>query len=203
MQNERVLQTPLKEADVAELKLGDLVCLSGEVVTTAGLPTHQRLIQCIEKGQKPPIDMEHAAFLQMGSYIRERNGRFEILYINPTTSTRFNPYMPTIIRAFKLRAVGGKGGLDAQSVQAMKETGCVYLSFLGAGCPLLSAAIRDVIAIEWRDLVSHYRLANFRVDRLGPAVVAIDAHGNSLYENISSEMAKENDREKQTAVTSS
>jgi fumarate hydratase subunit beta len=190
MQNERLLHTPLQEADVAGLKLGDLVYLSGEIVTTAGLPTHQRLIQYIEKGQKPPVDMEHAAFLQLGSYIRERNGRFEILYINPTTSTRFNPYMPTIIRAFKLRAVGGKGGLDIQSVQAMQETGCVYLSILGAGCPLLSSSIRDVIAVEWRDLVSHYRLAHLRVDRLGPAVVAIDAHGNSLYENIAEGLRK-------------
>jgi fumarate hydratase subunit beta len=190
MQIERMLQTPLKESDVAGLKLGDLVCLSGEIVTTAGLPTHQRLVQYIEKGQKPPIDMEHAVFLHMGSYVRERNGRFEILYMNPTTSPRFNPYMPKIIRAFKLRAVGGKGGLDMDSVQAMQETGCVYLSFLGAGCPLLSVAIRDVLTVAWNDLVSHYRLANLRVDRLGPAVVAIDAHGNSLYENIASELGK-------------
>jgi fumarate hydratase subunit beta len=190
MQNERVLQTPLKEADVAGLKLGDLVCLSGEIVTTAGLPTHQRLVQYIEKGQKPPVDLENAAFLHLGSYARERDGRFEILYMNPTTSTRFNPYMPTIIRTFNLRVVGGKGGLDIQSVQAMKETGCVYLSFLGAGCPLLSAAIRGVISVEWSDLVSHYRLANLRVERLGPAVVAIDAHGNSLYENIAAAIRK-------------
>jgi len=189
MRNEQVLRTPLKEADVAGLKLGDLVYVSGEIVSTAGLPTHQRLMQYIEKGRKPPVDMEHAAFFHLGSYTRERDGRFEILYVNPTTSTRFNPYMPTIIRAFKLRAVGGKGGLDIRSVQAMQETGCVYLSFLGGGCPLLSSAIRDVLAVEWSDLVSHYRLANLRVDRLGPAVVAIDAHGNSLYENIAAAMA--------------
>jgi fumarate hydratase subunit beta len=66
----------------------------------------------------------------------------------------------------------------------MQETGCVYLSLLGGGSPLLSSSIRDVITVEWRDLVSHYRLAHLRVDRLEPAVVAIDAHGNSLYENI-------------------
>ncbi len=190
MPNEYVLQTPLQGADVAGLKLGDLVSLSGEIVTTAGLPTHQRLIEYIEKGQKPPVNMEEAAFFNLGSYIRERNGRYEIIYMNPTTSTRFNPYMPTIIRTFKLRAVGGKGGLDRRSVEAIKETGCVYLSFLGGGCPLLSSAIRDVIAVGWSDLVSHYRLANLRVDRLGPAVVGIDAHGNSLYENIAAAMRK-------------
>jgi fumarate hydratase subunit beta len=190
MQKEYILQTPLGSADVAALKLGDMVYLSGAIVTTAGLPTHQRLVQFIERGEKPPIDMEQAAFLHLGNYTREQNGKFEILYTNPTTSGRFNPYMPAIIRAYKLRAVGGKGGLDAKSVQAMQETGCVYLSFLGAGCPLLSSAIRDVIAVAWSDLVMHYRLTHLTVERLGPAVVAIDAHGNSLYENISAELEK-------------
>ena len=51
--------------------------------------------------------------------------------MNPTTSTRFNPFMPRFIRHFGLRAVGGKGGLDAASAAAMREVGCVYLSFLG------------------------------------------------------------------------
>jgi fumarate hydratase subunit beta len=107
------------------------------------------------------------------------------LYVNPTTSTRFNPYMPAIIRKFHLRAVGGKGGLDKESVKAMEEVGCVYLSILGAGSPLFSSAIKEVITVAWNDLISHYRLVNLKVERFGPMIVAIDSHGNSTYENIS------------------
>lgn len=136
MSSEYTLNTPLKKEDVAKLKLGDLVYLNGEIVITAGLPTHQRIMQYIENGQELPIDLENAVFFHLGSYNREKNGKFEVLYVNPTTSTRFNPYMPTIIRKFHLRAVGGKGGLDKENVKAMKEVGCVYLSVLGAGSPL-------------------------------------------------------------------
>ena len=50
--------------------------------------------------------------------------------------------MPTFIRHFGLRAVGGKGGLDRACAEAMQEVGCVYLSFLGGGAPLLSDAIK-------------------------------------------------------------
>ena len=104
--------------------------------------------------------------------------------MNPTTSTRFNQLMPRIIRHFDLRAVGGKGGLDRACADAMKEVGCVYLSFLGGGSPLLSDAIKEVVAVAWEDLVAHYRLVKLRVEDLGPLVVAIDSKGNSLFEQL-------------------
>ena len=103
--------------------------------------------------------------------------------MNPTTSTRFNDLMPKLIPALGLRATGGKGGLDARSAQAMKEAGCVYLSFLGGGAPILTDAVKRVTGIGWRDMISHYRLVRIEVERLGPLTVAIDAHGNSVYDD--------------------
>jgi fumarate hydratase subunit beta len=67
----------------------------------------------------------------------------------------------------------------------MQETGCVYLSFLGGGSPLLSDAIKEVKAVAWNDFVSHYRLVKLRVEALGPLVVGIDAKGNSMFETLS------------------
>jgi hypothetical protein len=98
--------------------------------------------------------------------------------------TRFNTFMPGFIRHFRLRMVGGKGGLDSASAQAMREVGCVYLSFLGGGAALHTDAIREVVRVAWEDLVSHYRLVKLRVEDLGPLVVAIDSHGNSLFESL-------------------
>jgi fumarate hydratase subunit beta len=182
-----LLSLPLTEARVRELRAGDLVYLSGELVMTAGLPTHQRLLDYIDRGEPLPMDLSGQVLLQFGGYQREVDGRTEVLYINPTTSTRFNPYMPQLIRRLNLRAVGGKGGLDAASAHAMKEAGCVYLSFPGGGCTLYSNAIREVVAVEWRDLLLHYRLTKLRVEELGPGTVGIDATGNSLYDNLQSE----------------
>jgi fumarate hydratase subunit beta len=59
------------------------------------------------------------------------------------------------------------------------------MSFLGGGSPLLSDAIKEVKAVAWNDLVSHYRLVKLRVEALGPLVVGIDANGNSMFENLS------------------
>jgi fumarate hydratase subunit beta len=184
MSTHHKLQLPLQESPVRKLRVGDVVTLTGEIVITAGLPTHERILQYMEAGKALPIDITGGAFFHLGSYSRETEGKFEVLYMNPTTSTRFNPFMPRFIRQFGLRAVGGKGGLDRACADAMREVGCVYLSFLGGGAALHSAAIQAVIDVAWNDLIAHYRLVKLRVEDLGPLVVGIDAHGGSAYDNL-------------------
>lgn len=178
------LRLPLTEVDIRRLKVGDFVVLDGEIVLTAGLPTHERIREHMVAGRPLPIDINGGTLFHLGSYSRESDGRFEVLYMNPTTSTRFNALMPDIIRHYDLRMVGGKGGLDAACAQAMKETGCVYLTFLGGGAALHSDAIREVLEVAWNDLVSHYRLVKLRVEGLGPLLVGIDAHGNSSFDSL-------------------
>lgn len=175
------MQFPLSAEDARTLRAGDQVIIDGEIIVTAGLPTHQRLVRCLEGHEPLPMAMQGQTLFHIGSYSQESAERFEVLYINPTTSTRFNPYMPRLIEGLALHAVGGKGGLDAASAAAMQRTGCVYLSFLGGGCTLLSQAVREVLDIGWREMLTHYRVVRLRVEGLGPATVAIDAHGHSLY----------------------
>ena len=166
------------------LAAGDSVYLSGEIVLAAGLPTHLRIVEYLDADKPLPVDLKGGAMMHIAGYSREVDGRCEVLYINPTTSTRFNDYMPRIITGLGLRLTGGKGGLDARSVQAMREAGCAYLSFTGGGSTLLTKALKEVISVNWTDLIFHYRLVKVRVEDLGPATVAIDAHGNSLYETL-------------------
>ena len=175
------LTFPLSAEDARTLRAGDLVVIDGEIVVTAGMPTHERLMGCLAGREPMPMDLQGVSLFHLGSFSREVDGRFELLYINPTTSTRFNPYMPTLIPGFQWHAVGGKGGLDMACAKAMQEVGCVYLSFLGGGCTLLSEAIEEVLEVGWTDMLMHYRLARLRVRGLGPATVGIDAHGRSLY----------------------
>lgn len=175
---------PLTEADARKLHAGDQVIIDGEIIVTAGLPTHARFLDCLDGKEPFPMSMQEASLFHLGSYSREIAGQFEILYINPTTSTRFNPHMPRLIRELKLHAIGGKGGLDEASTKAMQEAGCVYLSFLGGGCTLLSQAIVAVLEVGWTDMLTHYRVVRMRVRGLGPVTVGIDAHGNNLYTQI-------------------
>ncbi len=178
---------PLSQADARRLRAGDQVIMDGEIIVTAGLPTHQRLIDCLDGKEALPMPLLGQSLFHLGSLSRERGDPagsatgLDLLYINPTTSTRFNPLMPRLITGLQLHAVGGKGGLDEHCVQAMQRTGCVYLSFLGGGATLHTAAVREVLQVGWSDMLMHYRLVRLRVQGLGPVTVAIDAHGRSTY----------------------
>lgn len=180
------LELPLSRADVEGLEAGEMVLVSGQATMTIGLTTHQRMVEHLDAGMPLPVDLREGAFFHLSCYNRERADGFgfEALYLNPTTSTRYNAYMPRLIEGCGLRLVGGKGGLDAASVQAMQRQGCVYLSFLGGSCTLLSQAIRRVVAVHWTDYISQFRLLTLELAGLGPATVAIDAHGNSLYDRL-------------------
>jgi len=184
------LSLPLAREDVERLSVGDMVFVTGHVTVTIGLPTHQRMVEHLDAGTALPVDLKDGAFLHLSCFNRELDGGagHEALYMNPTTSTRYGAYMPRLIEGCGLRLVGGKGGLDAASVEAMQRQGCVYLSFLGGGCTLLSQAIRRVVAVHWTDYISQFRLVTLEVESLGPATVAIDAHGNSVYEHLRDEV---------------
>ena len=181
----RRIRMPMTPEEARTLRAGDTVLIDGEVVISAGLPTHQRLLAAAENGTPPPMEIAGGSLLHLGSYSQDTaDGGLEVLYMNPTTSTRFNALMPRLIRHYGLTAVGGKGGLDAASVAAMQEVGCVYLSILGGGAPLHTSAIRAVKEVACPDLPAHYRLVRLVVEGLGPVTVGIDAHGNSRFSSL-------------------
>ena len=178
------LTLPLSEARVRELRVGDMVSLTGAVTVSIGIPTHQRMVQAVRQGEALPVDLQGGAFFHLSTYVREQDGSAVPLYLNPSTSTRYNAWMPDIVRGLGLRLVGGKGGLDDASVAALRECGCAYLSFLGGGAPLLSRALRGVRSSHWNEYISQFRLLTLDVSALGPCTVAIDAHGESIYDKL-------------------
>lgn len=177
------LETPLDVDALAALDLGDQVYLTGEIFATAGIPTYQRLLGCLDGQEETPFDLTGAALFHLGSICDEApDGTRKIVYLNPTTSTRFNKHMPRLIRGFGLRAVGGKGGLDAESAATMAEAGCVYLAFLGGGAQILTDGVREVSGVGWGDMIEHYRLTRLRVEALGPLTVGITTRGESVFD---------------------
>jgi fumarate hydratase subunit beta len=178
------LTLPLSEDRVRELRAGDVVTVTGAVTVSIGLPTHKRMVEAARTNTPLPVDLRGGAFFHLSTYVREEGGVKKPLYVGTTTSTRYNALMPDIIRGLGVRLVGGKGGLDDACVQALRECGCAYLSFLGGGAPLLSRALRGVRSSHWNEYISQFRLLTLDVQDLGPATVAIDAHGASLYDQL-------------------
>jgi L(+)-tartrate dehydratase beta subunit len=70
----------------------------------------------------------------------------------------------------------------------MQRFGAVYLAIVGGAAALETLQIEEIEQVWWEDLMPEC-LWKFRVKDFGPLVVAIDAHGNSLYQKVQEQAA--------------
>jgi len=180
------LQTPLSEADVRKLKLEDTVYIDGHIYGIRDAT----LIRIFDEGVAPPTDLTGAVCLHTAPGVRKLpDGRYEKICIGTTTSTRMNRFYPGLIKQYGVRAMVGKGGFLQDTVDAMKEYGGVYLAIVGGAAALETLQIEEIEQVWWEDLMPEC-LWKFRVKAFGPLIVAIDAHGNSLYKDVKAQAAE-------------
>jgi fumarate hydratase subunit beta len=180
------LGTPLSESTVRSLRLGQEVTVDGTVFIGRD-EVHIRALELREQGEELPFDMNGGVLYHCGPIARRRDGGWEIIAAGPTTSARMNALEPLFIQEFGVRAVIGKGGMSGSTLEAMREFGCVYLAFTGGTAVLAAQGIRRVQRVEWLDLGMPEALWVVEAKGLGPLVVAMDAHGGSLYDQVNGE----------------
>jgi len=78
----------------------------------------------------------------------------------------------------------GKGGMGKRTTEGMKKYGAVYGAFTGGAAVLAAKAIKNVSGVEWFDLGMPEALWILDVEEFGPLIVAIDTHGNNLFEEV-------------------
>ena len=180
------LKTPISEEDVRKLKVGDIVYVSG-VMVTARDSAHRRAMELLKAGRPLPIDLRGKVLYHCGPIAQKVGEEWRIVSAGPTTSIRMEPFEAEFIKATGVRIIIGKGGMGADTTRACQEHGAVYTAFTG-GCGALAAnAIKKVLGVEWLDLGMPEALWIFEVEEFGPLVVTIDAHGNNYHEKISRE----------------
>jgi L(+)-tartrate dehydratase beta subunit len=183
---EITLQTPLTEDVVRKLNLEDTVYINGHIY---GIRDATQ-IRIFDEGVKPPTDLTGSVCLHTAPGVKKlANGKFEKVCIGTTTSTRMNRFYPPLIKEYGVRAMVGKGGFLQDTVDAMKLYGGVYLAIVGGAAALETMQIEEIEEVWWEDLMPEC-LWKFRVKNFGPLIVAIDAHGNSLYKNVKADAAE-------------
>ena len=183
---EITLQTPLTESDVRKLQLEDTVYINGHIF---GIRDATQ-IRIFDEGIAPPTDLTGAVCIHTAPGVKKLpNGKYEKICIGTTTSTRMNRFYPGLIKQYGVRAMVGKAGFLQDTVDKMKEYGGVYLAIVGGAAALETEQIEEIEEVWWEDLMPEC-LWKFRVKNFGPLIVAIDAHGNSLYKDVKAEAAK-------------
>jgi len=174
----------LDESTVRSLELGETVYLNGPVITGRD-EMHIRALDYAAEGKEIPADIDGAVLFHCGPIMQQReDGSWMVVAAGPTTSARMNKLEPEFIRRFHIRAVIGKGGMSKETLDAMKECGCVYLAATGGAAISLAEGLCRCTGVEWSDLGMAEAMWRFSTDKFGPLIVAMDAKGNSLYDKV-------------------
>jgi L(+)-tartrate dehydratase beta subunit len=175
----KILTTPIRDEDLADLNVGDVVYLTGQLVTCRDV-AHRRLI---ELGRELPVNLEGGAIFHAGPIVRQKeDGDYEMVSIGPTTSMRMEKFEKEFIKQTGVKLVVGKGGMGAETAAGCVENKAVHAIFPG-GCAVLAATkVEKIEGAEWKDLGMPETLWINKVNEFGPLIISIDTKGNNLIE---------------------
>ena len=174
---EIALTTPLAEEQVRALKVGDVVLLNGLLYTGRDVVHHHLMTH------DAPVDLQGAALYHCGPVALKEGDTWRMNAAGPTTSSREEPYQAEVIRKFGLRAVIGKGGMGPKTLAALQEYGAVYLNAIGGAAQYYAKCITKVEGVDLLEFGIPEAMWHLRVKDF-PAIVTMDAGGNSLHAEI-------------------
>ena len=171
------LTTPVTKEDLAPLRAGDTVLLSGTVYTARDA-AHKRLMERLDAGEELPFDLKGSAIYYVGP-TPERPGEV-IGSAGPTTSGRMDAYSLRLLDLGQSIMIG-KGARNKAVQDAVVRNGGVYLAALGGAGALMAVSVEELEIICWEDLgceaVRRLQVKDF------PLTVILDPHGGNLYES--------------------
>lgn len=176
------LKDPFDEKTVRSLKVGDAVAITGRIYTG-----RDKLHKFFSDGGNLEVDFRDGALYHCGPVIVGEGTEakpYVVKAAGPTTSVRENPYEPDFIAKTGVRLIIGKGGMDRNTLDAMKRYGAVYIQAVGGAAAISAAAVKKVAGVSHlkefgaAEALWHFDVVDFR------GVVAMDSHGESLFEKV-------------------
>jgi fumarate hydratase class I len=180
---EVVLQAPIDEATIRSLNVGDVVLISGRVYTGRDA-VHSYLMK-----HEPPVDLNGGVLYHCGPVVKKEGDQWSVTAAGPTTSMREEPYQAEIIGRYGVRVVMGKGGMGAKTLAGLKEHGAVYLNAIGGAAQFYARCITGVDDVSLLELGTPEAMWHLQVHEF-PAIVTMDAKGNSLHQVVEQESGK-------------
>lgn len=173
----RILNTPISEEEIRSLKVGDTVIINGTIFT--GRDAVHKYLH--DGGELDPI--KNGIIYHCGPVILKEKDEYKTMAAGPTTSIREEPYQGDIINKFGIKAVIGKGGMGAKTLDACQKYGAVYLHAIGGAAQIYAQCVKKIPNVYLEQFGSPEAVWEMQVEGF-PAVVTMDSHGNSLHKEV-------------------
>jgi L(+)-tartrate dehydratase beta subunit len=177
----KVLITPVTDEDLADIHIGDIIYLDGDMVTCRDV-AHRRLI---EGKRELPVDLHGKSIFHAGPIVRPIPGKedaWEMVSIGPTTSMRMEKFEKEFVEQTGVKVIIGKGGMKENTEYACKNYKAIHCVF-PAGCAVLAATeVERIAEHHWDELGMPETLWCCKVREFGPLIVSIDTEGRNIFE---------------------
>ena len=180
------LKTPLSEQDVTQLKIGDVVYVTGDAFTCRSR-LHRWVLD--ENHPLPEAGKARDLLIHVGPIVLpQEDGSWKLISFMPTSSIRFEKWGARSVDEWGLRMIIGKTTMGEETMAMMQEKKCVHVSpqCVSPNFWIQNINITDVELFD--ELGTIEATWHMTVDALGPFVVDIDCHGNNLYKNHEQEV---------------
>lgn len=175
----KILTTPIKTEDLIDLRIGDVVYLTGTLVTCRDTGHKRRVLSNV----KPKVDLQGGAVFHAGPIVKKTNDKWEMVSVGPTTSMRMEKYEKEFIEATGVKLIIGKGGMGEKTTKACIDNKVVHTVFPGGAAVVAASEVEEIADVEWLDLGMPEAFWVLKVKEFGPLIVSIDTKGNNLFEN--------------------
>ncbi len=177
------VRVPMSDEDVLALKAGDVITISGIIVTGRDR-IHKYLFEQRPSNKDIPFDLSGNILYHCGPVMNKLDGDYKVIAAGPTTSMRVEIYEALIIREYGIRGVMGKGGMGEKTMQALKENRCVYFHTIGGAAVYLADRVKKTLDV-WKldEFGPTEAMWLFEVEDF-PAIVTMDSYGNNLHREI-------------------
>lgn len=179
------LKTPLSQADVEQLQIGDVVYVSGDAFTCRSR-LHRWVLD--EGHALPQAGKERDLLIHVGPIVLREDGEFHLVSFMPTSSIRFEKWGARAVDEWGLRMIIGKTTMGQETMEMMQKKKCVHVS---PQCVSPNSWVQniDITDVELFDELGTIEATwSMTVNELGPFVVDIDCRGNNLYKNHEKEV---------------
>lgn len=185
--SKKVLKTPINDEDFRDIRIGDVIYLTGTLVTCRDV-VHRRLV---EENIPLPVNLQGKAIFHAGPIVRDLgNEKYEIVSIGPTTSMRMERFEREFIQKTGVKLIIGKGGMGKNTAEACKTYKALHLVFPAGNAVYAATKVEQVTEVHWKELGMPESLWVCEVKEFGPLIVSIDAEGNNLFEENKVEFNK-------------
>lgn len=185
----KTLTLPASKDEIRALHVGDEVLITGRMITGRDA-AHKYLVKTDDAKIKEWV--KGSLIYHCGPVVAQdpKTKEWRFVAAGPTTSIREEPYQSDVIAKYDVRGVIGKGGMGAKTLAGLKEHGAVYLHAIGGLAVTLAKCVTRVLDVHKLDEFGVPEAMWLVEVKDFPAVVTMDAHGESLHAKMEADSAR-------------